>query len=104
MSAARFSRSPPRPSGGTISHVGEPATRVVKLSSAIAAALDDICQDLERYHVRQEQRLQLARCIAAADDLIEELQGLSLAGSAVPPGWQSRLDRFVEALPAGVAG
>jgi hypothetical protein len=84
--------------------VAEPATDV-HLSSAIAAALDDMCQDLERYQARQEQRLQLARCIAAADELIEELEGLSLAGAAeVPAGWQPRLDRFVESLPAGVAG
>jgi hypothetical protein len=76
-----------------------------RLSSAIAAALDEICEDLERYHVRQEQRLQLARCIAAADELIEELEGLSLAGSTVvPSGWQARLDRFAEILPAGAAG
>ena len=90
--------------GGDHLHVAEHAIGVVKLSSAIAAALDDICGDLERYHVRQERRVHLARCIAAADELIEELQGLSLAGSAVPPGWQARLDRFKEALPAGVAG
>jgi hypothetical protein len=84
--------------------VAELATDV-HLSSAIAAALDDICQDLERWQARQEQRLQLARCIAAADELIEELEGLSLAGVVeVPLGWQSRLDRFVEGLPAGVAG
>jgi len=83
--------------------VAESATDV-HLSSAIAAALDDICEDLERYHVRQEQRLQLARCIAAADELIEELEGLSLSGSAaVPAGWQLRLDRFAECLPPGVA-
>ena len=75
------------------------------LSSAIAAALDDMCQDLERFHVRQEQRIQLARSIAAADALIEELEGLSLAGStAVPSGWQARLDRFADCLPVGVAG
>lgn len=72
---------------------------------AIAAALDDICQDLERYEARQEQRLQLGRCIAAADDLVEQLEGLSLSGaSAVPADWQPRLDRFVAGLPAGVAG
>jgi hypothetical protein len=83
--------------------VAQPATEA-RLSSAIAAALDEICEDLERYHVRQEQRLQLARCIAAADELIEELEGLSLAGSAVvPPGWQARLDRFAGSLPVGVA-
>jgi hypothetical protein len=83
--------------------VAQTATEA-RLSSAIAAALDEICEDLERYHVRQEQRLQLARCIAAADDLIEELEGLSLAGStSVPSGWQARLDRFAESLPAGVA-
>ncbi len=73
------------------------------LSSAIAEALDDMCQDLERYQVRQEQRLRLTRCIAAADELIQELEGLSLAGRPdVPGALQSRLDRFVEALPAGV--
>jgi hypothetical protein len=84
--------------------VAESATEA-RLSSAIAAALDEICEDLERYHVRHEQRLQLARCIAAADELIEELEGLSLGGSTVvPAGWQARLDRFVESLPAGVAG
>ena len=81
------------------------ATHALQLSSAIAAALDDICQDLERYQTRHEQRLQLGRCVAAADELIEELQVLSLAGSpAVPPDWQSRLDRFAQCLPDGVAG
>jgi len=81
------------------------ATHALQLSSAIAAALDDICQDLERYHVRHERRLQLGRCIAAADELIQELQILSLAGSpAVPPGWQMRLDRLARCLPDGVAG
>jgi hypothetical protein len=71
-----------------------------QLSSAIAAALDDMCQDLERFHARQEQRLQLARSIAAADALIEELEGLSLAGEvAVPVAWQPRLDRFAGGLP-----
>jgi hypothetical protein len=75
-----------------------------ELSSAIAAALDDICRDLERYRARREQHLQLGRCIAAADRLIDELQGLSLAGgSEVPAGWQPRLDGFVAELPAGVA-
>ena len=84
--------------------MAEPATDV-RLSAAIAAALDDICQDLECYQERQEQRLQLGRCIAAADELIEELEGLSLSGcAAVPPGWQSRLDRFAGGLPVGVAG
>ena len=85
--------------------VVEPASGPRQLSSAIAAALDDICLDLERYQVRQERRLQLARCIAAADELVEELEGLSLAGAtAVPAGWRTRLDRFVEGLPPGVAG
>jgi hypothetical protein len=75
------------------------------LSTAIAAALDDICQDMERYQARQEQRLHLGRCITAADELVEQLEGLSLAGaSVVPADWQPRLDRFVGALPAGVAG
>jgi hypothetical protein len=84
--------------------VAESATEA-RLSSAIAAALDDICEDLARYHVRQGQRLHLARCIAAADELIDELEGLSVAGSSVvPSGWQARLDRFVGGLPVGVAG
>lgn len=85
--------------------MAEPATDVLHLSSAIAAALDDMCEDLERYQVRQEQRLQLARCIAAADDLVEQLEGLSLAAVAeVPAAWQPLLDGFVENLPQGVAG
>jgi hypothetical protein len=84
--------------------VTEPAADVLQLSSAIAAALDDICQDLEGYQMRQVRRLQLGRCIAAADELIEELEGLSRAGATVvPPAWQPRLDRFAEGLPAGVA-
>jgi len=84
--------------------VAETATDVLHLSSAIAAALDDMCEDLERYQARQEQRLQLARCIAAADELVERLEGLSLTGAAaVPPEWQPQLDRLVEDLPDGVA-
>jgi hypothetical protein len=85
--------------------VAESAAGDLRLSSAIVAAIDDMCQDLERYEVRQQQRLRLTRCIAAAAELIEELEGLCLAGrSAVPRGWQSRLDRFMDTLPPGVAG
>ena len=75
------------------------------LSSAIAAAIDDMCPDLERYQARLQQRVHLSRCIAAADELIDELQGLDLAGEpAVPAAWQARLDRFADGLPPGVAG
>jgi hypothetical protein len=103
MSAARFSPSRGDRPGATISGVAEPDARA--LSSAIAAALDDMCQDLERYHARHEQRLRLTRCISAADELIEDLEALSVAGQREVPGaWQSRLDRFVDGLPAGVAG
>lgn len=84
--------------------VVETAIGARRLSSAIAEALDDMCEDLERYRARREQRLQLGRCIAAADRLIDELQGLSLAGgSEVPAEWQPRLDGFVGELPAGAA-
>jgi hypothetical protein len=99
MPAARFSPSAQPPAGATICAVAH------HLSTAIAAALDEMCEDLERYQARKEQRVQLARCIAAADELVEELEALSLAGvPEVPPGWQLRLDRFVERLPGGVAG
>jgi hypothetical protein len=99
MPAARFSPSRPSPAGATICAVAE------HLSTEIAAALDEMCEDLERYQARQEQRVQLARCIAAADELVEELEALSLASvPEVPRGWQVRLDRFVEILPCGVAG
>jgi len=85
--------------------VAETATGDQRLPSAIAAALDDMCQDLERFQARREQRLRLTRCISAADELIEELEGLSLAGrDQVPDAWQQRLDRFADALPAGVSG
>ncbi|HXM57001.1 MAG TPA: hypothetical protein VOB72_16495 [Candidatus Dormibacteraeota bacterium] len=85
--------------------MGEPAIGAPRLPSAIAAALDDMCEDLERFHARHEQRLQVTRCISAADELIEELESLSLAGQpAVPDVWQLRLDRFVASLPPGVAG
>jgi hypothetical protein len=76
-----------------------------RLPSAIAAALDDMCEDLERFQARHEQRLRLTRCISAADELIEDLEGLTLAGRPVVPAeWQDRLDRFAGALPPGVAG
>lgn len=85
--------------------MAQPPNGARLLSSAIAAALDDMCQDLERYHARQEQRLQLTRCISAADELIEDLEGLCLAAEPVVPGrWQARLDRFVDGLPPGVTG
>ena len=85
--------------------MAEITTDAARLSSAIAQALDDMCRDLERYHARQEQRLQLTRCISAADQLIEELEGLSQAGGAeVPNAWQPRLDGFLDGLPAGVGG
>jgi hypothetical protein len=97
MAAARFSPSYRGRRGASIYRVAGPA----RLSSAIAAALDDMCRDLERH----EHRLQLARCIAAADRLIDELEGLSLAGETrVPAEWQARLDGFGQALPAGVSG
>jgi hypothetical protein len=84
--------------------VAEPAIGDVRLSSAIAAALDDMCRDLERYQARQERRERLTRCIDAADELIEELEGVSLAGwPLVPADWQPRLDRFSAGLPPGVA-
>jgi hypothetical protein len=80
--------------------VAESAPDTQRLSSAIAEALDEMCRDFERYQARQERRLRLTRCIEAADELIDELQGLSLAGElAVPVGWQPRLDRFVSELP-----
>jgi hypothetical protein len=83
--------------------VGELATGTWRLASAIAEALDDICQDMERYQARQERRVRLTRCIAAADELIEDLEGLTLAGRAeVPYDWQPRLDGFVEELPPEV--
>jgi hypothetical protein len=104
MPRARFSRSRAAAIGATISRVGKPAIDAQRLPSAIAAALDDMCEDLERVHARHEQRLQVTRCISAADELIEELEGLSLAGwIAVPDAWQPRLDRFVASLPPGVA-
>jgi hypothetical protein len=76
----------------------------LRLSSAIAAAIDDMCQDLDRYQARQERRLRLTRCIEAADELIEGLEDIRLAGlPLVPADWQPRLDRFSESLPTGVA-
>lgn len=99
MPGARYSPSRTAAAGATIWAVEE------HLSTAIAAALDEMCEDLDRYQARQERRLRLARCIAAADELVEELEALSLAGvPEVPRGWQLRLDRFAESLPAGVAG
>jgi len=83
--------------------VAEPAIGDLRLSSAIAGALDDMCRDLERFQARQEQRALLGRCIDAADDLIEALEGISLAGwPVVPADWQPLLDRFAEQLPPGV--
>ena len=74
------------------------------LPSAIAAAIDDLCRDLERYHVRQEQRLHLSECIAEMDLLIEEAEDLSQSGGAgVPPEWRVRLDGLARRLPADVA-
>lgn len=85
--------------------VVESATQVRPLSSLIAAAIDEMCNDLERYQLRQTERLRLTYCIAAADELIEDLEGLSLAGqTAVPAAWQTRLDHFASQLPSGAAG
>ena len=95
---------PPEPRRGDHLRVGELATGTWRLSSAIAEALDDMCQDLDRYQARQERRVRLTMCIAAADELIDELEGLSLAGRPeVPDEWQPRLDGFVESLPPGVS-
>lgn len=95
MPAARFSPSRSARARATICAVA------AHLSSAIAAALDEMCDDLERYGTR----LRLGRCIAAADQLVEELEALSLSGvSEVPAAWQARLDGFAGILPAGVTG
>jgi hypothetical protein len=95
---------PPPPYARKHLHVVESATHVRPLSSLIAAAIDEMCDDLERYHVRQEQRLNLTRCIAAADELIRDLEDLALAGeTAVPAAWQPRLDRFASQLPIAAA-
>src|ERR1051326_4229332 len=100
MPRARFSPRPARWSGGHHLGVGEP----LALPTAIAAAIDDLCRDLERYHVRREQRLHLTDCIASADLLIEDLEGLTLAGAAHPPAdWEARLDDLAARLPDGVA-
>ena len=122
MVAARFPQSPAGPARrdhvrvadrGARRGMGNPPPRFRAepgagdrlLSSAIAAALDDMCQDLERYQARRERRLQLVRCISAADRLIADLEGLSLAGQREVPGaWQPRLDDFLDELPAGVTG
>lgn len=104
MVAARFSRSRTGRGEATISPVGECATGTWRLSSAIAEALDEMCQDMERYQARQERRVQVTRCIAAADELIEELEDLNRAGRPEVPGeWQPRLDGFVEGLPPGIS-
>jgi hypothetical protein len=104
MLAAWDSRSRGTSPGATILRVAESATSARQLSSAIAAALDDICEDLDRYRARRERHLRLALGIAAADRLIDELEGLALSGCAsVPVDWQPRLDGFVGGLPAGVA-
>jgi len=72
------------------------------LSSAIAEAIDEVCQEMERYHARWERRQHLTRCVQVADELIQELQELALAGRRVPRSWQGRLDRFLADLPPGV--
>lgn len=81
-----------------------PVAEPSPLPSAIAAAIDDLCRDLERYHVRQEQRLHLSECIAETDLLIEEAEDLGDAGgTGMPPEWRVRLDGLARRLPAEVA-
>ncbi|HLH71025.1 MAG TPA: hypothetical protein VKY90_18900 [Candidatus Dormibacteraeota bacterium] len=71
---------------------------------SIAAAIEEMCEDLERYRARQARRLQVERCIALADRLIDDLERLSLMGATeVPPTWRRRLERFVRELPAGTS-
>jgi hypothetical protein len=79
--------------------VPRPETPERELSLAIAEAIDEICREMERYHVRQEQRQHLTRCIVAADRLIEDLEDLGQAGHPVPPAWQPRLDLLLADLP-----
>lgn len=81
--------------------MSKPEAAARELTSAIAAAIDDLCDDLERYQARQERRRRLSACILRADRLIEDLEGLSLAERPVPGGWQRRLDRFTGQLPPG---
>jgi hypothetical protein len=82
--------------------VARPETAARELPFAIAEAIDDMCREMDRYQARQERRQHLTRCIMAADGLIEDLQGLVLAGRPVPSGWQPRLDRFRDDLPPGL--
>jgi hypothetical protein len=71
---------------------------------SIAAAIEDMCEDLERYRARQAHRLQIERCIAMADQLVDDLERLSLIGAPeVPSTWRRRLERFVRELPAGAS-
>lgn len=84
--------------------MAEPTTEPAPLSPAVAAALDDMCRDLDRYRLRQRRRVQLRRGVAGADQLIGELERLVLAGRpVVPVEWQPWLDRLAAALPPGVA-
>ncbi|HZV53049.1 MAG TPA: hypothetical protein VFD49_25205 [Candidatus Dormibacteraeota bacterium] len=71
---------------------------------SIAAAIEDMCEDLERYRARQAHRLQVERCIAMADRLVDDLERLSLMGvTEVPPTWRRRLEQLARELPAGVS-
>jgi len=83
--------------------VANPQSAPAGLPSAIAEAIDEVCQEMERYHARLEERQHLTRCVSATDELIQDLQGLALAGRSVPGAWRGRLDRFLGDLPAGVA-
>jgi hypothetical protein len=71
------------------------------LSSEIVAAIEELCEGLDRFHTRQGRRVRLTRCLELADELIRDLRELGLTGStAVPAEWQPRLDRFARGLPA----
>ncbi|HZU15773.1 MAG TPA: hypothetical protein VFD01_04080 [Candidatus Dormibacteraeota bacterium] len=71
---------------------------------SIAAAIEDMCEDLERYRARQAHRLQVERCIAMADRLVDDLERLSLMGvTEVPPAWRQRLERLARELPVGTS-
>jgi hypothetical protein len=70
------------------------------LPPALAAAIEEMCQDLERYGERNALRRRLDHCVTVVEELVGELEPLAERGERLPPDLRARLDALAGELPA----
>lgn len=70
------------------------------LPPALAAAIEEMCQDLERYGERNALRRRLDRCVTGVEGLVRELEPLADRGERLPSDLRARLDALAGELPA----